>query len=205
MSPARRTRFDPYSILAGLQAAEVQTVLIGGLARVARGSDEVTDGVDICPSLQPANLARLKAALGEMGAAGEAPIDETRLRVEPVMEVMTGFGELKIVATPAGVPRGYEALRPSASAEHLGDGLRPTIASTGDLIAMSAALRRPEDLERLPTLWRILELEAEPARLVAVQPPLKLPRALAPGEAEESARPAHLRRRGPARGRDIGR
>lgn len=205
MSPARRARFDPRSILAVLQAAEVQSVLIGGFARVARGSDEVTGGVDICPSLQPANLARLDVALGEMGAAGEAPVDETRLRAEGVVELMTGFGELKVVPTPAGVPRGYEALRPGASSEHLGDGLRPTIASTGDLIAMSAGLRRPEDLERLPALWRILELEAEPARLVAVQPPLKLPRALRPGEAEESARPAHLRRGGPARGRGIDR
>ncbi len=42
-------------------------------------------------------------------------------------------------------------------------------------------------------------------QLVAVQPPLKLPRALRPGEAEESARPAHLRRGGPARGRGIDR
>jgi len=205
VSPARRTRFDPRSILAVLQAAEVQSVLIGGLARVARGSGEVTGGVDICPSLQPANLARLEDARRDMGATDQTPIDETRLRGEPVVEVMTGFGQLKIVATPAGVPRGYEALRPGASSEHLGDGLRPTIASTGDLIAMAAALRRPEDLERLPALRRILELEAEPARLVAVQPPLKLPPALAPGEAEKSARPAHLRRGGPAPGRDIGR
>jgi hypothetical protein len=37
----------------------VSSVVIGGLARVARGSDEVTRGVDICPSLLPANLARL--------------------------------------------------------------------------------------------------------------------------------------------------
>lgn len=203
MSPARRTSFDPRSILAVLQAAEVQSVVIGGLARVARGSNEITHGVDICPSLQLANLARLDTALNEMGTAGEAPIDETRLQAELVVEVMTGFGELKIVATPAGVPRGYEALRAGASSEYLGDGLRPAIASTGALIGMSAALRRPEDLERLPALRRILELESEPARLVAVQPSLKLPRALAPGAAEKSARPAHLHRGGPARNRDI--
>jgi hypothetical protein len=204
VSPARPPHFDPRSILAFLQAAEVQSVVIGGLARVARGSDEVSDGVDICPALQPANLARLDAALSAMGAGGDAPIDETRLRAEPVIEVMTAVGELKIVAAPAGVPRGYEALRPGASTEHLGDGLQPTIASTGDLIAMSAALRRPEDLERLPALRRILELEAEPARLVAVKPPVKLPRSLAPGEADKLPRPARGRS-APARGRSIDR
>jgi hypothetical protein len=202
VSPARPARFDPRSILAFLQAAEVQSVVIGGLARVARGSDEVSRGVDICPAPQPANLARLDAALSAMGAGGEAPIDETRLRAEPVIEVMTALGDLKIVAAPAGVPRGYEALRPGASTEHLGDGLQPTIASTGDLIAMSAALRRPEDLERLPALRRILELEAEPARLVAVKPPMKLPRSLAPGAADKLPRPARGRG-GSAPGRDV--
>jgi hypothetical protein len=54
--------------------------------------------------------------------------------------------------------------------EHRGDGLRPEIASNGDLVAMSGALRRDEDLKRIPALRRILELEADPAGLVAPSP-----------------------------------
>ena len=205
MTPARRRAFDPRSILAALQGGEVQCVLIGGLARVARGADELTDSVDICPSLQPANLSRLDATIAELTDGGSDPIGEAGLRAEPVIVVATNFGTLKLIATPAGIARGYDALRGDATTEHLGEGLRPEIASTGDLIAMSAALRRPEDVARLPMLRRILELEAEPARLVAAQPPLKLPRSLRPGEAEKSARPAHLRRDGPGRGPGIGR
>jgi len=186
-------RSDPRSILTGLQAAGVSSVVIGGLARVARGSDEVTTGVDICPSLLPANLARLQAALTEMDGARrdgrELIVDEARLRAEPVIELSTAFGELKLVATPAGVPRGYEALRAGASTEHLGGGLRPEIASTGDLIAMSAALRRDEDLKRMPALRRILELEADPAGLVAPTPPP----VLRPGDAARGG-PSHLER-----------
>jgi hypothetical protein len=200
-------RSDPRSILAGLQAAGVPCVVIGGLARVARGSDEVTRGVDICPSLLPANLARLQAALTEMDAARrgghELIVDEAHLRAEPVIELSTAFGELKLVATPAGVPRGYEALRAGASTEHLGGGLRPEIASTGDLIAMSAALRRDEDLKRMPALRRILELEADPAGLVAPSPPPGLrPGAAAGGELSHLER---SRRAGPGKGPGVGR
>jgi hypothetical protein len=200
-------RSDPRSILTGLQAAGVSSVVIGGLARVARGSDEVTRGVDICPSLLPANLARLGAALTEMDAARrdgrELIVDEAHLRAEPVIELSTAFGELKLVATPAGVPRGYEALRAGASTEHLGGGLRPEIASTGDLIAMSAALRRDEDLKRMPALRRILELEADPAGLVAPSPPPGLrPGAAAGGELSHLER---SRRAGPGKGPGVGR
>lgn len=200
-------RSDPRSILAGLQAAGVSSVVIGGLARVARGSDEVTRGVDICPSLLPANLTRLQAALTEMDAARrdghELTVDEAHLRAEPVIELSTAFGELKLVATPAGVPRGYEALRAGASTEHLGGGLRPEIASTGDLIAMSAALRRDEDLKRMPALRRILELEADPAGLVAPSPPPVLrPGAAAGGELSHLER---SRRAGPGNGPGVGR
>jgi hypothetical protein len=168
--------FDPETILVALQGAGVASVLIGGLARVARGADEVTRGVDICPSEQPANLERLAIALDSLGAARAdgLELDAAHLVSEPVLELSTGSGELKVIFAPTGVPRGYEALRAGATPEHLGAGLRPEIASTADLIAMSAALRREADLDRLPALRRILELEADPAGIVTPQPLVRL-------------------------------
>ncbi|MHB8696049.1 MAG: hypothetical protein ACYDHH_32965 [Solirubrobacteraceae bacterium] len=207
MSAASRQRFDPRSILTALQGAAVPCVLIGGLARVARGSDEVTRGVDVCPSLKEANLARLDGALARIDAVRpdgrDLAVDEAHLRAEPVIELSTAYGELKLVATPAGVPRGFEALRAGATFEHLGQGLRTEIASTGDLIAMSAALRRDVDLKRLPALRRILELEADPAGLVAehasrgVSPGGALTHGLSPLE--------RSRRGGPGTGPTLGR
>jgi hypothetical protein len=149
----------------------------------------------------------VQAALTEMDAARrdghELIVDEAHLQAEPVIELSTAFGELKLVATPAGVPRGYEALRAGASSEHLGGGLRPEIASTGDLIAMSAALRRDEDLKRMPALRRILQLEADPAGLVAPSPPPGLrPGAAAGGELSHLER---SRRAGPGNGSGVGR
>jgi len=205
MSEGNPAAFDPRAILSALQAHDVTFVLIGGLARVARGSDEITTGVDICPTLKPENIARLDRALAELSSARrdgqELMIAADTLAVERVLDLDSPSGDLKVVATPIGVPRGYEALKAGASNEHLGHGLRPEIASTGDLLAMSAALRRDADLQQLPMLRRILELEAEPCRLVAtpVAPKVAATPRLKPGDADRMSRPP-ARRTGPGPG-----
>lgn len=125
-----------------------------------------------------------------------------------MLDLSTRFGEVKIVAAPAGAPRDYEALRVGATTEHLGQGLRPDVASIGDLIGMVAALGRPQDLERWPMLRRILELEADRAALVPAN--LPGPRSgpsvpvLGPVDAEKAALPYH-RRSGPTTDPGIGR
>jgi hypothetical protein len=50
MSPARKPTFDPRAILASLERSGASYIVIGGLARVLRGADEITAGLDICPS-----------------------------------------------------------------------------------------------------------------------------------------------------------
>ena len=55
--------FDPYELLAALDRERVSYVIIGGFARVVHGSGEITDGLDIVPSLHE-NLRRLGRALG---------------------------------------------------------------------------------------------------------------------------------------------
>ena len=164
------SRFDPRAVLAALQRAGATFVVIGGLARVIRGADEVTHGVDICPSLVEANRARVQAALDELQAK-MVPARKRRRSAkaaggEPVVEFSTIAGPVRVVATPSGVPRGYDALRVGATVEQLGGGLRPSVASTTDLITMAAARGLPEDLARVPQLQRILQLEASPARIV---------------------------------------
>ena len=169
-TPEVEPRFDPRGVLASFQRADVAFVVIGGLARVIRGSDEVTDGVDICPSRVAANRDRVQAALEELGATKINPARPTytpgKARQPQILRLDTIAGPISIVATPTGVPRGYDALRTGATVEHLGGGLQPLVASTSDLIAMAAARGRPEDLAVVPQLQRILQLEASPSRIV---------------------------------------
>jgi hypothetical protein len=85
---------------------------------------------------------------------------EEGLPEDPVLEFETNAGELKIVPEPAGT-RGYDDLRRDASREPLGSGLRPSVASLGDAARMLAALGRDEDVDRLRTLRRVIELESQ--------------------------------------------
>jgi hypothetical protein len=157
--------FDPRAILASLERTRTDFVVIGGLARVLRGANETTSGVDICPSLTGASVDRLRSAVMQLGATGADGLDyrltPESLQLEAIVELMTTQGPLNLVARPAGIPRGFADLRRAATTEPIGNGLRPRVASAGDLAAMAAALHRDQDVARLPELRRIVELEAD--------------------------------------------
>lgn len=154
MSPRSAPPFDPRALLGVLDRHRVAFVVIGGLARVIEGADELTRGVDITPSTKPDNLKRLTEALSELG------VGETDVDAEEPTTVMTPHGELRVVPLPAGT-RGYDDLRRAAIREPIGQGLRPAIASKGDLARMLSALGRSEDAEKLRQLRRLIELERE--------------------------------------------
>ena len=84
MSPAR---FDPYAVLRELERERVTYVVVGGLARVIQGSDELTRGIDLTPSPRPQNLERLQRALENLNARrrDRKPLDlgDARLQTRP--------------------------------------------------------------------------------------------------------------------------
>jgi len=157
------SQFDPYALLAALERRRVAYVLIGAFARVIRGADELTDGLDIAPSLREENLRRLQAALEDLGAQRldrrALDLEAATIAAEPLLRLRSPHGELAVVGEPVGTRRGYDDLRRAATREPLGRGLRPAVASTGDLARMLAALGRESDLPRLRALRRLAELE----------------------------------------------
>jgi hypothetical protein len=157
----RGSAFDPYEILAALQARGVSFVVIGAFARVIHGTGEVTDGLDVTPSMREENLSRLAKALGDLDArrADGKELDLARVR-DPVVELDTRAGELKLVPEPAG-SHGYDDLRRHASREPLGRGVRPQVASPGDLARMLGALEREHEIPTLLRLRRVIELDRE--------------------------------------------
>lgn len=157
-----QARFDPYAILAELERVGSFYVVVGALARVIHGSDEVTRGLDLAPSLSKENLRRLGKALDNLHArrvdGRPLELDALDRQREPVIELTSHAGEIKIVLEPAGT-RGYEDLRHRANRERLGRGLRPQVASPGDLVRMLEAHEREPDPLVLETMRRVLELE----------------------------------------------
>ena len=159
--PEPTPTFDPRGLLAALDRYRVAYIVVGAFARVVQGADEVTRGVDIVPSTRADNLRRLDAALAELGARrtdGTDPAVAGTEELEPVVELTTDRGKLKIIPEPVGT-RGYEDVRRAATREHIGQGLRPAIASLGDLSRMLAALGREDDMPKRLDLRRLAELE----------------------------------------------
>jgi hypothetical protein len=157
-----RPDFDPYAILRELESERVSYVLVGALARVIQGSDELTDGLDLTPSPRQKNLDRLQAALEHLNArrVDGRPLEltEDTLRDTPMLELRSDAGEIKIVPEPEGT-RGYDDLRHRADHEPIGEGLRPAVADPGDLVRMLEALGLEHDRFTIETMQRAMEID----------------------------------------------
>lgn len=158
MSAPGPAPFDPLRILEALERHRVAYVVVGALAGVIHGTDEVTSGLDICPQMRPANVERLGSALAELDAqpppGGKLEFGIDLLERSPVTTIATEAGEVKLVPIPTGTA-GYDDLRRAASREPLGQGVRSSVASVGDLGRMLAAFGRSGDAERLELIRHI--------------------------------------------------
>ncbi len=160
----KRESFDPYAILTALERQRVTYILIGGFARVIQGTEELTHGLDLVPSLRAENRRRVGLALDDLDAHlpnGKRPALDRDLSAHSVLDLRTDAGELKVVPEPVGTRGGYDDLRRAATREPIGRGLRPSVASIGDLARMLAALGREQDLAPLQQLRTLAELERE--------------------------------------------
>lgn len=155
---AERGTFDPWAIIGALERHRVNYVLIGALAGVLHGTDEVTGGVDICPQMKDENLERLTVALADLDEQAPANLSADELGTRSATAVQTPAGMVQIVPQPVG-SNGWDDLRRGSTREPLGRGLRASVASVDDLARLMTSLNRGEDGLRLATLRRIAELE----------------------------------------------
>jgi hypothetical protein len=154
--PEPAPRFDPLAILAALDSHRVAFVIVGSLARIIHGADEVADSLEVVPSLRADNLKRLDAALAELHAA--AVRDDLTQTPGEQRAVATSAGDVALVPAPAGT-RGYDDLRRGVTREPLGGGVRAPVASLGDLIRMLAAVDRADTDRKLRSLRRLADLD----------------------------------------------
>lgn len=145
-------------LLRRLVEADVEFVLIGGLAVNAWGVVRGTKDVDIVVGTDPANLkavAEVAVAAGGHVQRGEAllgtPVSiAAELASREQVAIETDLGRLDVVQGLEGVPS-YEELREKASeAEVLG--VKVAVCSREDLRAMKQAAGRPRDLVDLEDL-----------------------------------------------------
>ena len=145
--------FEPYTLLRKLEERRVDYILVGALARVLQGADEIPEEVD------------LVFPKGARHATGDAILTFAR-RFPPYHErgsdgwiYRTPEGPIIARELPAGT-KGHRDLRRRAERVHLGGGLRPWVAAPGDLVRMMEAAGRPEQAEALEAMRRVVELDS---------------------------------------------
>jgi hypothetical protein len=143
--------FDPLAGLQALHDAEVDYVVIGGVAARLHGSASLTRDLDICYARAPANLTRLARLLQALharlrGADDDLPfvLDARTLQAGGSFTFRTDVGDFDILAAPAGV-EGYDELVRDAIEIDLGE-FTIKVASIDDLIRMKRGAGRPKDL-----------------------------------------------------------
>jgi hypothetical protein len=165
----RQPRYRPRKILDALLAHEVDFVLIGGLAGMARGSSIPSYDVDVAYERGRDNLERLAAALSDLGATlrGAPPdlpfqLDAKTLQNGQHFTFSTPFGSLDILTDPDGAPA-YDELKRAAGPALEVEGFAISVASLDHLIAMKEATGRNKD-KLMATEYRVLSDELRAPR-----------------------------------------
>jgi hypothetical protein len=162
--------FRPDQIMRVLHHHRVECVVIGGFAAFLQGSPIPTTDVDVTPSTDRDNLARLPAALTELDARvraeGVDPMpfahDADSLAAVATWNLTTRYGDLDIAFTPAGT-RGYEDLIRDAVEVEL-RGTPVLLASLADIVRSKGATGRDKDHRALPVLRELLARQTRARR-----------------------------------------
>jgi predicted nucleotidyltransferase len=154
------------ALLGRLGRAEVDFVVVGGVAVVLQGYGRATKDLDITYAIDSENLARLGDVLGAAharlrGVAEDVPFvpDGRTLARTRLVTLDTDDGSLDLLADPPGAPP-YATLRARADRVDL-DGFVVAVAALDDLLAMKRAAGRPQDLVDIDALEVVRRIRAE--------------------------------------------
>lgn len=152
--------------LAVLSAAQIQFIVVGGVAATLHGSARVTLDLDVVYSRDRENIRRLAAGLAPYspylrGAPPGLPFvwDEKTIRNGLNFTLDTSFGPLDLLGEVVGGGN-YEALLPHSKPVR-GFGIALQLLNLDKLIVVKRAAGRPKDYEALAELQGILERKKE--------------------------------------------
>lgn len=153
-------QYDPYALLSRLDEAGVEYILVGELARVLQGADEIPEEIDLVipKGARPKSDGAI-LSFARRGIGADPDGDAWFYRV-------AGGTLIRVREFPEGT-KGHRDLRRRAERVHLGSGLRPWVAAPGDLVRIMEARARPEETDQLDAMRRVVELETRtgPSRI----------------------------------------
>ena len=149
-------------LLATLNTAGVEYIIVGGVAARAHGSSRLTDDLDISYARTPANLSRIVAALAPLNpylrdAPPGLPFEWSAVTLRAGLNFMltTTAGALDLLGEIVGGGQ-YDALLPHALTITL-FGAEVRLLDLPWLIRVKRAAGRPKDLEVIAELEALHE------------------------------------------------
>ncbi|HSZ14685.1 MAG TPA: DUF6036 family nucleotidyltransferase [Solirubrobacteraceae bacterium] len=154
--------FEPDELLLKLSHAQVDFIVIGGVAVGVHGFVRATKDLDIVPNPDAGNLARLATVLAEIDAAHVGvgdftpdefpydPRDPLQLAEGANFRLDTALGPLDVMQWVAGVQAdpAYTELATRSLTVQFRD-VQIRVCGLEDLRAMKSAAGRPQDLDDL--------------------------------------------------------
>ncbi|MEJ7624495.1 MAG: hypothetical protein WKF34_10935 [Pyrinomonadaceae bacterium] len=157
---------DLFEVARRLSAAEVQFVIVGGIAIRGHGGNYITEDLDICYSRTRDNLKKLASVLAPLepkprGSSKELPFvfDWTTLQQDTNFTFETSLGDVDLLGEVKGIG-GYDELVPESISVDF-EGFPTKILSIPSLIVAKEAAGRPKDQPGLQVLYALQESESE--------------------------------------------
>lgn len=139
------------NLLQRLGDAEIDFVVVGGIAAVLHGSSTVTRDLDVCASLSSENLAKLRTAFVDLhpvhriGPARHSFLENPGPGISlKNLYLQTDLGALDLLGSITGVGE-FDQVRDSAIEVEL-FGRRVKVLAIESLIKAKEAVGRPKDL-----------------------------------------------------------
>jgi hypothetical protein len=138
--------FEPDRVVAAFNAAEIEYVVVGGLAAGAHGVVRATRDLDIVAAPDHLNMNRLAECLQALGGEHpiQGPLTGAALHKPASFKVQTKHGEVQVLNRMAGVPSFADLRRDRILVEIAPDAIAP-VCSLAHLRAMKRAADRPRD------------------------------------------------------------
>jgi hypothetical protein len=144
-----------------LSEAQIEFILVGGLAAVYNGAPLNTFDVDVVHRRTPENIAHLLAVLDALDAVFRIQPyrrlrpNESHLSGNGHLNLITRLGPLDVLCT-IGYDLGYDDLLGHTRDMEIGDGLRVRVLNLEKLIELKEHLSGEKDRAALPLLRAVL-------------------------------------------------
>lgn len=165
--------FQLKPILAALAEANIDYVVVGGLAVILHGHLRATRDLDLVIGLDRANCERAIAALAATGLRPRLPVRfedlaDSEIRADwflrrnmIVLQLWDPSNELRSVDVFVREPIAIAELMADAVIKHV-DGVPIVVASIRHLVRMKEAAARPQDLDDIAALREIARETGQP-------------------------------------------